>query len=206
MSGDRKQTNGAKTGGEENSLSEVLDRLGEAGDGERVRINDVLDIFSDRSLGVLLSLFGLIAGIPVIGAIPGMSILTGTLILIAIARSTFGRGALHLPGALGDRTMDRVKFQQGLEKSRPVVDRVDRVLSRRLVFLAEGRLQKAAISLAAALLAVSMYPLALVPWGVQAPAAGLVALGLALMARDGLFALFGYALSGLTLYLILAVL
>lgn len=189
---------------EERSLSEVLDRLGKAGDDSRVRINDVLDIFANRSLGVLLTLFGLIAAIPVIGAIPGVSVLAGTLILIAIARATFGRGALHLPGKLGDKTMDREKFQSGLDKSRPIVKKVDRVLSRRLVFLTEGRLQRAAISLAAALLAVSMYPLALVPWGVEAPAAGLVAFGLALMARDGLFALLGYAMAAVTLYLTLA--
>ena len=193
----------AGQGGEERSLTEVLDRLAEAGEGERVRVNDVLDIFSDRSLGVLLSLFGLIAAIPLIGAIPGVSILTGSLVLIAIARSTFGRGALHLPGALGGKTMDRNKFHEALEKARPAVGRIDRVLSRRLGFLTEGWLPRMVISVAAALLAVSMYPLALVPWGVQAPAAGLVAFGLALMARDGLFALFGYALSGLTLYLIL---
>lgn len=189
--------------GEEHSLSEVLDRLGEAGDDGRVRANDVLDIFSDRSLGVLLGLFGLIAGLPMVGAIPGMSILTGTLVLLAIARATFGRGALHLPGKLGGKTMDRGKFQRALEKSRPFVEKVDRVLTRRLVFLTEGRLQRTAISLAAALLAVSMYPLALVPWGVQAPAAGIVAFGLALMARDGLFALLGYAMVAVTLYLVL---
>lgn len=190
--------------GEEHSLSEVIDRLEEAGNEERVEVNDVLDIFSDRSLGVLLSLFGLIAAIPLIGAVPGVSILTGTMILLAIARSTFGRGALHLPEVVGSKYIEKSKFDKGLETARPAVEKVDKVLSRRITFLIDGRVQRLLLSLAAALLAVSMYPLALVPWGVQAPAAGIVAFGLALMARDGLFALFGYLLSGVTLYLILA--
>ncbi|MEX0922425.1 MAG: exopolysaccharide biosynthesis protein [Rhodovibrionaceae bacterium] len=193
-----------KNDGEEHSLSAVLDRLKQAGDGDgEVGVNDVLDIFSDRSLGVLLSLFGLLAAIPVIGAIPGMSILTGTLILLAIARSTFGRGALHLPAALDAKKIDRGKFQAAIDKTRPVVEKIDKVLKPRVLYIVEGRGQRLLLSLAAALLAISMYPLALVPWGVQAPAAGIVAFGLALMARDGLFAAFGYALAGLTLYLVL---
>lgn len=195
-----------KTGnrGEEDSLSAVLDRLSEAGDRDSVGVNDVLDIFADRSLGVLLSLFGLIAAIPMIGAIPGVSILTASLILLAIVRSTFGRGALHLPAAMDAKKIDREKFEKAIETARPKVEKVDKVLKRRLSFLVEGYAQRLLLSLAAALLALSMYPLALVPWGVQAPSAGIVAFGLALMARDGLFAAFGYALSGLTLYLVLA--
>jgi hypothetical protein len=43
-----------------------------------------------------------------------------------------------------------------------------------------------------------MIPLAAVPWGVTFPAAGLVALGLAMMTRDGLAAALGYALAALT--------
>lgn len=190
--------------GEEHSLCAVLDRLSEAGRTGRVSINQVLDIFSDRSLGVLLSLFGLLAAIPVIGAIPGMSILTGSLILLAIARSTFGRGALHLPGRLGDREIEGERFRNAIEKARPYAEKIDRALRHRAAVLIDGRPQRAVLSLAAALLAVSMYPLALVPWGVQAPALGIVAFGLALMARDGAVALVGYTLAAITLYLILA--
>ncbi|MBY8974400.1 exopolysaccharide biosynthesis protein [Rhodobacteraceae bacterium NNCM2] len=191
---------------QETSLADVLDGLEDAGQEGGVSINDVLERFQGRSLGVWLTLFGLIAALPVIGAIPGVSILTGSLILIAIFQSFFTGGNLKVPGKVGSREIDQQDLSDAIEKARPWAERVDKVLSERLTLLTRGRGASVAIAVASALLAVSMYPLALIPWGVQAPATGIVAFGLALIARDGLFALLGYALSGLTLWLALTLL
>jgi hypothetical protein len=62
------------------------------------------------------------------------------------------------------------------------------------------------ILVACAVLALSMFPLALVPAGVTAPGVGLIAFGLALMGRDGLMAAVGYALAMISLALHAAVL
>jgi hypothetical protein len=51
------------------------------------------------------------------------------------------------------------------------------------------------VTTALCLLALSMYPLALVPWGVMAPAAGITVIGLGLLARDGVMIFAGLALT-----------
>lgn len=185
--------------GEERSLSEIVARLERAGGDGAVSVNEMLGKFEDRSTVVVVAGLGLIALLPVIGAIPGVSIGVATLVLLSLAQSLRGRrGALRLPGRLGRREIGRERYRRGLERGRRWAGRVDRLLKERLTGLTRGRPQRAAILLAAALLAVTMYPLAFAPWGVTAPALGLVAFGLALIARDGLMALFGYMLCGAT--------
>ena len=55
---------------EEAPLATVLDELQHSGREKAVSIGDVLDAFQHRSLGVLLTLFGLLAALPIIGDIP----------------------------------------------------------------------------------------------------------------------------------------
>lgn len=192
-----RRADGAVDPGEERSLTDILDRLGEAGekhgDGDGTSLNDVLAEFEDRSLGVLVTVFGLIAAIPVIGAIPGISIATATLILLAVLQTlSRSSGALRLPGRFGNKAVGREKLERGLKRARPWTRRIDAMLSERLTVLTGGRLRRGGIVFAIVVLALTMYPLAFVPWGVTAPSLGVVAFGLALIARDGLFALIGY--------------
>jgi hypothetical protein len=63
---------------------------------------------------------------------------------------------------------------------------------------------RAVIKIAVAVLSLTMFPLAFVPWGVTVPAFAIVAFGLALIARDGVFALVGYVLLVTTAFLLAA--
>lgn len=187
---------------EDAPLSGVLDDIDGSGGEGTVSVGDILDSFQHRSLGVLLTLFGLIASLPVIGGIPGMSILTGTLILLAVIQSFLGGGSLWMPDFVRRRKIGRKKFEKAVEKSRPWVEWVDRLLKPRLTALTAGAAQRWTIAVAAALLAITFYPLAVVPYGVTAPALGVLALGLGLIARDGIFVLIGFALAAATAYLL----
>jgi hypothetical protein len=153
-------------------LRTVLDDLQRTGHDGAVSVGDVLDAFEQRSLGVLLTVFGLLAALPVVGGIPGMSILTGTLILLAAGQSLLGGGGLWMPDSVRRRQISREKFDRGIEKARSWTGWVDRLLKPRLLALAAGRTGRWLIVVAAALLAVSFYPLAFVPYGVTAPALG----------------------------------
>ena len=184
-------------------LSHVLDELGSSGRRAAVSAGEIVGVFQHRSLGFLLTLFGLIAALPIIGDIPGVSMLLATLILVVIGQSFVGGGSLWLPGFIRRRELDRRRFDRGLEKARPWVQRIDGLLKPRLTALAAGRTQRWAISAAAAVLALTFYPLAFVPFGVTAPALGVLALGLGMMACDGLLVLIGYALSAVTAYVLL---
>jgi hypothetical protein len=50
-------------------LRTVLDDLERSGHDGAVSVGDVLDAFEQRSLGVLLTVFGLLAALPVVGGI-----------------------------------------------------------------------------------------------------------------------------------------
>lgn len=182
------------------SLEAVLDSLKNAGNDDTISVNDVLETFSDRSLGVLLIVFGLIAALPLVGAIPGVSVVMGILILTAIIRSLVGGGAIGVPKVIGDREIKEKKLERAVSRSRPYVQMVDGYLKERLTVFTASRAARICIAVCSAVLATSMFPLAVVPFGVQAPATGILAFGLALTARDGVFALIGYFLAAITAY------
>lgn len=69
--------------------------------------------------------------------------------------------------------------------------------------MAEG-IQHSTVAGASALPALTFYPLAFVPFGVNAPAAGVLAFGLGLMACDGLPVLIGHMASGVTAWVIVS--
>ena len=187
-------------------LETLLDDLANSGEGNEIAVDDVLRSFEHRSLAVLLTVFGLLAALPVVGAIPGMSIGTGILILIVVGHSFIGGHTLWLPEVLRRRRIGRGAFRRGVETVRPVLRWLDRQLRPRLGVLVEGPTRQRSVGLAAAILAFTFFPLAFIPWGTTAPSIGVVMLGLGLMSGDGLLVLFGYALAGLTLYLVAAIL
>ncbi len=191
----------AQSGEEPHSLGDIMDELEETADGGDVSVNEVLGAFDDRSSAVLITMLGLVAALPVIGGIPGMSMFVSVLLIVVLAQSAIGGGGIRLPGRLGRYEISQDSFRGGIEKGRKFTDRVDRVLSRRLTFLTGSTAARLAMKIAVGILAVAMFPLEVVPWGVTAPAVGIVAFGLAMIARDGLFALIGYALAAVTAYL-----
>lgn len=182
-------------------LQSVLDDLETAGDADHgeIALGEILDAFEGRSLGVLLTFFGAVAALPVIGAIPGMSIVTGGLILVAVGQSLFGGASgIWAPERLRNRRVSREELGKAVEKIRPVARRIDRLLKARLRPLAS----RAAVSAASVPLALAFLPLAVVPFGVQAPAMAVTLLGLSLTSRDGACALVGYAFALSTVYLL----
>ncbi|MBR26832.1 MAG: hypothetical protein CML46_07810 [Rhodobacteraceae bacterium] len=197
---------------EETSLADVIDRLAETGGGDgagdeggdgdgdgEVTVNALLDTFADRSLGVLLTALGFVAALPIIGDIPGVSALTGSLILLALARHAVAGGSLRLPGRLGRRSVTRAKMRKALDRARPWAARVDRVLKPRLTRLTTGGPARTALAVTAGIMAICFFPLIFVPFGVKAPSLAVLALGLARMTRDGYAAVLGYALALATL-------
>lgn len=188
------------------TLEELLDDLVEAGEGPEISVGDVLESFEHRSVAVLLTLFGLVAALPVIGAVPGMSIGTGILILIVVGRSFLGGQTLWFPRFLRRRRMRRGRFRRGVEKARPALRWLDRRLSPRLGMLVRGPARRRAAGVAAGMLALTFFPLAFIPWGTTAPSIGVVMLGLGLMAGDGLFVLIGYLFAATTIGVMVALL
>lgn len=182
-------------------LTGILRDLQRTGHGDRVSVGDVVDSFQHRPVGVLLAVFGLISALPVIGAIPGVSILTASLVLLAVGQAVVGGGTPWLPETVRRREIGHDKLDRAAEKSRPWVEKIDRLLKPRLTVLVGSPVMRWIAIAMAALLALTFYPLAFVPWGVTPPSLGVLAIGLGLMASDGVLILLGYVLAAVTVYI-----
>lgn len=183
-------------------VTDVLDNMVENTDGEKVSLKDLLDALDSRSYGPLLLLVGVIATAPIIGGIPGMSILTGTLVIVLCGQMLFLRSHPWLPKKLLNFEFDREKLDNAVEKTKPWTKWAEKGVRKRLVVLAEG---PALIGVAAVciLLGLTFYPLAVVPFAVFAPGIAICIFAVGITARDGLLVLLGYissAVSAVVLY------
>jgi hypothetical protein len=187
------------------NLSQVLDRLGEADtDGENenggntISIGQMLDQFSSRSYGPVLLLIALIAVGPT-GAIPGMSIVTGLLVIAISVQLIIGRDHIWVPDRAKSFEVTQNKICELVERAKPVTSRIDKVMKRRWPVLVEGPALYV-IGATCIALALTMFPLALLPFAVAIPGTAIGFFALALTARDGVFAAIGYAVSAGAIY------
>lgn len=198
---EKPDTRQAAEGGETRpgALEELLNGLNEAGEDE-VSVEAIVDTFEQHSIGALISVIALISALPIVGGIPGVTLITATLILLVIGQSlVHRRGGIWVPRFLGRRSISAEMLEKGIETARPWVRRIDRWMYPRLQFLTRGRLRRLVMTVAVILLTLSFYPLNFIPYAVSAPSFGVLALGLALMTGDGYLALFGYLMAAATL-------
>lgn len=189
------------------NISTLLDRLGEAREeaGDRLPVGDLLEQVGGRSFGVLLLIPGLLMVSPLSG-IPGLPSATAVAVVLIAAQMAFGRDHFSLPGWVERRTIPGERFDKALRFLRPGARFIDRLLRPRLCALTSGAASRLIAALAI-LIGASMIPLDLVPFANTTAGLALSALGLALVARDGIVLLLGLAfcagVAGLALRLIL---
>lgn len=188
-----------------NNLEQLLERIGQAArDKEIVSLGEVIESVGSRSFGPLLLMAGTIAVSPLSG-IPGMPTTMGVLVLLISVQLLFGRTHFWLPQWMLKRSVTHHKMLKALKWLMPSARFIDRWLRPRMTMLVQngGSYLLATVCVVAA---VTMPVLELVPFA--ATSAGLVVAlsGLALIARDGLLALFamlfmvgimGFAIYGL---------
>lgn len=181
-------------------LTSLLDKVEEAPKTDRVSLGELLEAVNSRGFGPMLLLPAAIALSP-IGAIPGMSATTATIIILISVQMPFCSQP-WLPRRLRQITISRKRLESGAESSRPSARWIDKMVRRRWSLLAEGS-AKYVIAIVSILLALTFYPLELVPWGVAVPSSAVVLLALGLTARDGLIVVMGYAISAAALGLVI---
>ena len=146
---------------------------------------------------------GLLAVSPV-GAIPGMSLAMGAVIVLVAIQMMVRSDRPWLPERIEDFEVPADKLQTAVHKTRPAARWLDRHLQARWSFLIQPP-GNYVLASACALLGLAMWPLALVPMGVAPPGIAVTLFGLALTLRNGLLALLGYvtcaAVVGMSLWL-----
>ncbi len=176
-------------------LSDVLDRVEAAADDhadeeQTVTLGEVVDRIGSRAHGPLLLVPAAIALFPLTGSIPGASVVTGTWIILVAVQTVFSAKSIWLPGFLANRGLSAKKVKKVTTSVRPWVTWVENVVSARLTWLT-GAWGTRVVAVVCIGLAVTMYPLALLPGAVAAPSAAICLLAVGITAGDGLILLVG---------------
>lgn len=151
---------------------------------DRIRIADFTALFGDRAFGALLLVFAVPNLVPLP---PGGSTVLGTPLLLVAAQLALGRSTLWLPRRVGDWSLQKRDLQRVVDHGVPVLRRTERLLAPRFGLLLQERL----IGIACVLLAVIL--ILPIPFGNMLPALAVCAFALALVQRDGIAALVGWA-------------
>lgn len=177
------------------SLEQLLDRIAElARDNGRVSIGMVVESVGSRSFGPMLILIGVTLFSPLSG-IPGMSFFMAAFVLLVAVQMLIGRHHFWLPRFILDGSIERDKLQKALDWLNRPARAIDGVLKPRLTFLvrSEGSYAIAALCVVVGL---CMPFMELVPFSSSAAGLALLALGLALVVRDGFLVLLALVVCG----------
>ena len=192
------------SGGSENGrdLEELMDAiLADSGSSDEVSLAQIMQAVGTRAYGPLLLVPGLVALAPT-GAVPGMSIVTGTIIFVVAIQLLFGRNEPWIPKRALEFSFSRDTLLSALERGRPYARRIDNFLKPSFTQVTDFPATRI-IAIVAIALALSMFPLALVPFAVAIPSSAIVLFALGLTARDGRLIIAGFILAALALALIL---
>lgn len=174
-------------------VADVLDRLDDLGASrERVTVDAIRECLGHYTFSPALLTLGLLALSP-IGDIPGAPTVFAIFIFGVGMQMAAGRSALWLPRAMARRSVEGRRLCQAARLFRPVIRVLATVIWARLTFLTDGLFARL-IAGTCALLALTLPPLEFVPFGATVPSSVITGLSLALVARDGLLALFSFAL------------
>lgn len=178
----------------EEPLESVVDTVDDKAGGDKISLGEVLDALGSRSFGPILTVLALIAIIPPIGAIPGLPAMVGFVIIIVAAQMIVGRQHIWLPAFFEERSVSREKLRKAKERSQPYLAAIDRLITARLTWAAEGPALVAA-GIIMILLSLSMVPLELLPFAVALPGSTIALIGLGITAKDGLLMLVSLGLT-----------
>lgn len=180
------------------NLNEMLDLMQEtAEDRQHVAFGDVVEAVGARSFGPLLLLCGLIIVAPVVGDIPGVPTIMGFVVFLISSQQLLGREQFWFPAWLRRRSVRATTIEKLTGKSRTSARLVDRFVCRRMDCLVSGP-AIAVIAGVSLMVALATPLMELVPLSANGAGAILTAFGLALVARDGVLAIAGFALTVVT--------
>jgi hypothetical protein len=174
-------------------LNDALRDDGSASPNPNPSLNQIVERLGQRSFGIVLVLFGL----PNLLPIPGLPMVCGLVIGVVALQLLLGSDALQLPAWLSARRLRRADLLSVIDKARPTLRRLERIMRPRLLQLTS---EKAHQLLGFFLLLLAIALMAPIPFfGGIAPGIAVTFFGLALVERDGVFVLLGILASALAL-------
>jgi len=180
------------------SMGELLDVVERSVEKEKdVSLGDVLDKVGHRSFGPLLLLAGLFMAAPGIGDIPGVPTSLGIFVLLVAGQMLFRRKYFWLPQWLLNRAVSDKTLCKAIGWLRKPARYIDQVVKARLGGLTNN-LGALAIAVTCVTIALATPLMEVVPMSANVAGVAIAAFGVALVAHDGVVALFAYFLTATT--------
>ena len=178
--------NGMAAASPERPLSDVLDEFTRS-TGSTITVGELTEVLGGRALASLLLVFGLACALPLP---PGATTLFGLPILLLAPQLMLRDQAPWTPARLRARRLSGDQVRQVFARMIPWLRRMEAVTRPRLGVLV-GSIGRRLIGLICTVFAVVL--ILPIPLGNMLPAAAVSMFSLALVQRDGLAALAGYA-------------
>lgn len=166
------------------SLSDFLREIAEDGSRDFITIGDLMVLMGGRARAALILIFAFPNALP---AIPGTSGILGLPLLYLTFQMMLGRMP-WLPRIISERGLHRDKFAQIIQKLVPWLERVERNLRPRWLWLTRPGMEQFWGFLCLALAIVLTLP---VPLGNMLPAFSICLVALGVLEKDGLWVLLG---------------
>lgn len=183
----------------------------DAGDSEHhaahsrhVSVGDIIHVVGDRSFAPLLMLVGMLLVSPLSG-VPTFPSMVAVVVLLVTLQMLFGRQHFWLPARLLHVKVPCNRMQAALTWLQRPARFVDRITRPRLTTLVRGP-SIYVIALICLSIACLLPLMELILFSSSVAGAVLVVFGVALVSRDGLLALLGYATTAVTAWVIVSAL
>lgn len=181
-------------------LSTLLNQLSLADAGSPISVGEIVGVIGNRAFGALL--FALAAPVALPIPIPGFSVIMGVPLLLLTCQLMIGRRQPWLPAAILRRSFARRGFSRIIARIVPWLERVERVIGPRHLWVTEPLGERIIGSLGFVLALTFFIP---VPFGNMLPALGLALSALGLLERDGRVILAGAGIGAIGLLMLMGV-
>jgi hypothetical protein len=169
--------------------SQLLADLRDAFPGdEPISVRDVLKRLEGRGFGLLLLLLALPNCIP---NLPGVSTVFGLLLVAPAIQMIFGAGTPWIPKQIADMKAAPETFRKAIDWAMPMLVKIEKLVQPRLQFLTE---KPATIWFGIQILILAGLLSLPIPGVNMIPSFGIAFYAIALLQRDGLFALVSFGL------------
>lgn len=169
-----------------NKISEILAALPARFETPTLTIAALSEALSGRAYGILLLVLALPNLIPI--PAPGLSAIVGAPLILVTLQMMLGLKSPWFPGFIAKRTLKTAQLKNVCTRVVPVMEKLERITSPRLKFLARPPADRVIALICAVLSLMIMMP---IPFGNALPAFAICLFAIGILQRDGVLVLAG---------------
>ena len=175
-------------------LQNILKTAADEASGDKVSFGDLLDLWEDRTFGPIFTILGLLIVLPPLGAIPGLPLVIGMVLVLFAFQMMVGSAHVWVPETVEKLSVSKKKVRKADKKAKGVFQQIDSWLTDRLTWVVSQPARQIAAGVVM-MLGLTLIPLEMVPFAVAVPGLAITMIGLAIFARDGLLMLLALGFS-----------